>query len=137
MRVLPDGSQRRGDRTGWIDAADIAAVAARVLLEPGPVADEHVLTGPETFGYAEAARTIAETTGRPVRHTPATVTETVRRNLDAGVPEPFAAALAKVDTDIAEGRVDRVTDTVHRLTGRPPRSFADFARAHQQRWSAV
>lgn len=126
-----------GGRLGWIDAADIAAVAARVLLQPGPVADEHVLTGPEAFGYAEAAQIITETTGRPVRHTPATVAETVRRNLDAGIPEPFAAALARVDTDIAGGRADRVTDTVHRLTGRPPRSFADFARAHHQEWSTA
>jgi len=33
--------------------------------------------------------------------------------------------------------VDRVTDTVRRLTGRPPRSFADFARAHRKEWSTV
>ncbi|MBB4932230.1 uncharacterized protein YbjT (DUF2867 family) [Lipingzhangella halophila] len=124
-------------RLGWIDAADIAAAAAEVLLAPGPVAGDQVLTGPESLGYAEAAAIIAEVTGRPVRHTPAPVADLVRRNLDAGMPEPFAAALAGVDADIAKGSVDRVTDTVHRLTGRVPRSFADFARARREEWSTT
>jgi hypothetical protein len=35
----------------------------------------------------------------------------------------FAAMLADMDRAIAEGSEDRVTDTVQRLTGRPPRSF--------------
>ena len=124
-------------RLGWIDAADIAAVAAEVLSAPGPIAGEHVLTGPESLGYAEAAAIIADVTGRPVRHTPTPVAELVRRNVDAGMPQPFAAALVGVDADIAGGGVDRVTDTVRRLTGRPPRSFADFARAHRKEWSTV
>ncbi|WP_150254239.1 Rossmann-fold NAD(P)-binding domain-containing protein [Nocardiopsis deserti] len=123
-------------RLGWIDAADIAAVAAEVLSAPGPVADEHVLTGPESLGYTEAAAIIAEATGRPVRHTLTPAAELVRRNLDAGMPEPFAAALVGVDADIARGSEDRVTDTVHRLTGRPPRTFADFVRARRGEWSA-
>ncbi|GAB3457986.1 NAD(P)H-binding protein [Streptomonospora sediminis] len=116
-------------RLGWIDAADVAAVAAEVLLAPEAVAGEYELTGPESLGYAQVAAIIAAATGRPVRHVPAPVAELVRRNLDAGMPESFAAALVGVDTAIAAGREDRVTDTVQRLTGRPPRSFADFARA--------
>jgi len=122
-------------RLGWIDAADIAAVAAHLLTVPGPVADEYVLTGPESLGYTEAAAIIADAVGRPVRHTSAPAADLVRRNLDAGMPEPFASALVGVDLDIATGSEDRVTDTVHRLTGRPPRSFADFARAHRQEWA--
>ncbi|MBX9391197.1 ergot alkaloid biosynthesis protein [Streptomonospora nanhaiensis] len=122
-------------RLGWIDAADIAAVAAELLSAPEPVAGEYVLTGPEAFGYSEAAAVIAEVAGRPVRHTPAPVAEMVRRNVDAGMPEAFAAALAGVDSGIAAGREDRVTDTVHRLTGRPPRAFRDFARAHRHEWA--
>ncbi|NKZ00452.1 NAD(P)H-binding protein [Nocardiopsis alborubida] len=123
-------------RLGWIDAADIAAVAAEVLSAPGPVSGEHVLTGPESFGYARAAAVIAEAVGRPVRHTPAPAAELVRRNVDAGMPEPFAAALVGVDAAIAGGSEDRVTDTVRRLTGRPPRTFADFVRARSAEWSA-
>ncbi|MFC4562429.1 ergot alkaloid biosynthesis protein [Nocardiopsis mangrovi] len=122
-------------RLGWIDAADIAAVAAEVLLAPGPVAGEHVLTGPESLGYTEAAALIAEAAGRPVRHISVPVAELARRNADAGMPDPFATALAGVDADIATGREDLVTDTVHRLTGRPPRSFAGFARARRAEWS--
>ncbi|MFV2172676.1 NAD(P)H-binding protein [Actinomadura sp. LOL_016] len=142
---VAEGIRRHGEirsatgagRLGWIDAADIAAVAAEVLSAPGPVAAEHVLTGPESLGYADAAAIIAAAAGRPVRHTAAPVAELARRNLDAGMPEPFAAALAGVDADIARGGADRVTDTVRRLTGRQPRSFADFARARREEWAAT
>ncbi|WP_411977452.1 hypothetical protein [Streptomyces decoyicus] len=42
----------------------------------------------------------------------------------------FAALLAGLDRAIADGAEDRVTDTVERLTGRPPRSFRAFAEEH-------
>ncbi|QVQ51279.1 NAD(P)H-binding protein [Spiractinospora alimapuensis] len=124
-------------KVGWIDAADIASAAAEVLTAPGPVAGEHVLTGPEPLGYSEAAAIIAEVAGRPVRHISAPVSELLQRNAEAGIPEPFAAMLAEGETAIAKGHAARVTDTVHRLTGRPPRSFADFVRARPKEWSAA
>ncbi|MFI6009944.1 hypothetical protein ACIBAG_14165 [Streptomyces sp. NPDC051243] len=43
--------------------------------------------------------------------------------LDAGVPSEFAIMLADMDRAIAEGAEDRTTDTVRRVTGRPPNSF--------------
>jgi hypothetical protein len=39
------------------------------------------------------------------------------------MPLEFAAMLAGMDRAIAEGSEDRVTDTVQRLTGRPPHTF--------------
>jgi hypothetical protein len=38
--------------------------------------------------------------------------------------------------EIEAGRTNVVTDTVERLTGRPPRSFAEWARDHVRSFSS-
>ncbi|GAA4621079.1 ergot alkaloid biosynthesis protein [Saccharopolyspora hordei] len=115
-------------RLGWIDAADIAAVADAVLASD--VTGELLLTGPEALSYAEAAAVISEVTGRPVRHVDVTPDERARQ-FAAGLPADCAAALAAVDVDIRAGSEDLVTSTVPDLTGRPARSFRAFVRAHR------
>lgn len=121
-------------RIGWIDAGDIAAVAAAVLLDPSPVRSEHILTGPETLNYAEAVAVIAEVTGRPIRFVDVGLEELTARLVGAGVPAEFAPSLAAMDADIRAGLEDRTTSAVEDLTGRPPRPFRDFARAHRNVW---
>ncbi|MGW5644074.1 NmrA family NAD(P)-binding protein [Saccharopolyspora sp. NPDC003752] len=132
---VADGIRERGEivtatgsgRLGWIDAADIAAVAAHALTSD-EVADEYLLTGPETLSYGEAAAIISEVAGRPVRHRHITTGELARR-LSAELPADFAAGLAAMDEHIRAGGEDRTTSTVQEVTGRPPRSFRDFIRA--------
>ena len=66
--------------------------------------------------------------GRPVTFEPVTPAELVER-LARTYPMPFARALAELDALIAAGAEDRVTPDVERVTGRPPRSFEQFATA--------
>ena len=112
-------------RVGFVDAADIAAVAARALLDPVPHNTDHLITGPEALSYADAAAIITEVTGRPVRHRPVS-TEELTERLATVLPREFAALLAGLDEDIRGGAEDRVTTTVEDVTGRPPRSFREF-----------
>lgn len=121
-------------RLGWIDAADVAAVAAEALLAPEPVADELVLTGPEALSFGDAAAMIGAATGREIRVREVTVDEQARRYVDLGMPAGFAAALAAVDRDIRHGSEDRVSTTVSDLTGRLPRGFGDFVRGRLDEW---
>lgn len=122
-------------RIGWIDAWDIAAVAAAVLLDPSPVRSEHILTGPEALSYAEASTVIAEATGRRVRFADVGVEELADRLVETGVPAGFAASLAAMDAEIRVGAEDRTSTAVEDLTGRPPRPFRDFVRAHRTVWA--
>ena len=122
-------------RIGWVDAGDIAAVAAAVLLDPSPVRAEHTLTGPQTLNYAEAVAVISEVTGRSIRFVDISVEELADRLIKFGVPAEFAPSLAAMDADIGAGLEDRTTSAVEDLTGRPPRSFRDFARAHRNVWA--
>ncbi|MGM1058317.1 NAD(P)H-binding protein [Saccharothrix sp. Mg75] len=123
-------------RVAFVDADDIAAVAFRALTDPEPHDAEHVITGPEALSYADAAATIARVTGLPVRHRSVDVPTLVDRLAAAGLPRTFAAVLAGLDEDIGRGAEDRVTDTVARVTGRPPRSFAEHVAAHREVFAA-
>ncbi|MDI9888294.1 NAD(P)H-binding protein [Streptomyces sp. HNM0645] len=121
-------------RVGFVDADDIAAVAAHALTdEPAPGPDL-VLTGPETLSHDDVAAIVARVTGRPVVHLRLTHDE-LRDRLAARMPWEFAALLAGMDRAIAAGAEDRTTDTVRRVTGRPPRSFREVAERELLRGS--
>lgn len=113
-------------RVGFVDADDIAAVAVHALTDARAPGTDLVLTGPEALGYDDIAAICTEVTGRPVVHHRLTYEQMVGHLTEtAGLPEEFAAMLAGMDRAIAEGAEDRVTDTVQRLTGRPPRGFRE------------
>ncbi|GHB83803.1 oxidoreductase [Streptomyces cirratus] len=112
-------------RVGFIDAEDIAAVAVRALTDDQAPDTDLILTGPQTLSYAEVAATIAEATGQPVVHRKLTFEE-LRDRWAAEIPLEFATMLAGMDRAIAGGAEDRTTDTVERLTGRPPGTFRSF-----------
>lgn len=113
-------------RVGFVDADDIAAVAARALTDDRSPDTDLVLTGPETLGYDDIAAVVTDVTGRTVVHQRLTYEE-MRDRLAAAMPPEFAAMLAGMDRAIADGAEDRTTDTVQRLTGRPPNSFRTVA----------
>jgi uncharacterized protein YbjT (DUF2867 family) len=109
-------------RVGFVDAEDIAAVAVHALTDEQAPNTDLVLTGPEALGYDDIAAIITEVTGRAVVHRRLSY-EQMRDRLTTQVPVEFAAMLAGMDRAIAGGVEDRITDTVQRLTGRPPRAF--------------
>lgn len=115
-------------RVGLIDADDIAAVAARALLDHPAHDTAHVLTGPAALSYDEVAETLSRVHGRPITHAAVDPTTLVRILREHDVPEAYATLLAALDTDIAAGKHDYATDTVLRVTGDPPRSLETMLR---------
>ena len=113
-------------KVAFVDALDIAAVAGRALTDDVAHDTEHVLTGPEALGYGDAAAIITRQTGRAIRHRSVSATECARRISADGIEPEYAHVLADLDVAISAGAEDRVTDTVLRVTGRPPRSFSTF-----------
>ncbi|CAL9380456.1 NmrA family NAD(P)-binding protein [Streptomyces sp. enrichment culture] len=109
-------------RVGFVDAEDIAAVAVRALTDEQAPNTDLVLTGPEALSHDDIAAVVTEVTGRSVTHRRLSY-EQMRDRLAAEVPREFAEMLAGLDRAIADGAEDRVTDTVQRVTGRPPGTF--------------
>ena len=110
-------------RVGFIDAADIAAVAVQTLLEPAR--SDLILTGPEALSYDDVAARLSEVSGRKFEHRAVSTEESRAHMVASGIPDAYAAMLAGLEAIIASGAEDRTTDTVLRLTGRPPRSLGD------------
>lgn len=110
-----------------IDPADIAAVAALALTEDGHQGQEYVLTGEETYTVAEQVRIIAKATGLAIEvREAATTDEIVRSRFPDGAPPALAEAITQGFAVMRADTVGFRTDTVERLLGRKPRTFADW-----------
>ncbi|MEI5100522.1 NAD(P)H-binding protein [Streptomyces sp. PmtG] len=116
-------------RVAFVDADDIAAVAAHALTDPRAPGGDLVVTGPEALSYADVADVVTRVTGRAVSHRPVPPGELAARLAASGMPAAFAGFLAGLDAAIGRGAEDRVTDTVERITGRAPRAFAEMYAA--------
>jgi ergot alkaloid biosynthesis protein len=121
-------------RVGWIDADDIAAVAAAVLVDTHRANADLVLTGPETLSYDALAAMIGAAVGRKITHRRLNVDALVRRFEAAGMPTPYAETLAGMDGAIEAGVGDFVTRSVTEITGQAATSFAQFALQSKAAW---
>ena len=136
-RGLLDGQlvTATGDgRVGFVDARDIADVAAHALLDAEPHDTAHVITGPEALGYDDIAARLSHALGRTIEHRAVDPQTLVRHLVDHEIPKPYAELLAKLDRDIRKGEHAQTTDTVMRITGHAPRSFDAFVREYASRW---
>jgi uncharacterized protein YbjT (DUF2867 family) len=124
-----DGSE------AFIDAADIAAVAAETLARPDAHARAaYALTGPEAMTVSDAAEVIAEITGRPMKHDDIDRDAWIQGSVAAGVPADYGETLRMLTETIASGNGSRSNDNVEKITGVPPTKFADFARRTARAW---
>jgi uncharacterized protein YbjT (DUF2867 family) len=111
-----------------VDTRDVARVAATVLTHDGHAEQAYTLTGPRSFSYREAARTIGDVTGTPVQVVALTEAD-LRAGMQAhGVPDIYANHLVDLDRWYESGKGDMMTATIRDITGREPTSFEDFVR---------
>jgi len=121
-----------------IDPADIAAVAALTLTEDGHAGGKYCLTGKETFTVAEQVSTLSAAIGHeiPVR-TATTPEDAVRSRYPNGAPPALADAILEGFTLMRADTVGLRTDTVERLLGRPPHTFADWCARNAGEFSSA
>ncbi|WP_433717708.1 NAD(P)H-binding protein [Actinoplanes sp. CA-051413] len=109
----------------FTDADDIAEVAVAALTDARHAGQTYELTGPRLLTFADAAAEIAKATGRPLSFTALRPEEFTAVLREHGLPED----LGDLFHLITDGRNASVADGVQRALGRPPRDFADYARA--------
>lgn len=113
----------------FVDADDIADVVVAALTEDGHSGQLYELTGPRLLTFAEAVAEIATAANREVRYLQITPEHFLATLTEDGLPGDFAAALTEVLSTVLDGRNSYLTNGVSRALGRPPRDFADYARA--------
>lgn len=121
-------------RTAFIDARDVAAVAAITLTEPGHERQAYELTGSEALGYAEVARILGEELGRTIQYANPSALRFWLAMRRAGHPGGFASVMTALYTVARLGLAAHLTDTTRDLLGRAPISFRQFARDHASMW---
>ena len=109
----------------FVDADDIAEVAAAALTDERHAGQTYELTGPRLLTFADAAAEIAKATGRPITFATLEPAEFAAVLRDNGLPEE----LGELFHQITDGRSAHLADGVQRALGREPRDFAGYARA--------
>lgn len=125
-------------RVPFIDARDIAAVAAEVLQRPAPhVGKTYVLTGGEAVGYADVAAAISDATGKEVSYVRLTRDEMRVRMTEQGLdPELIEGYLALAAYQEAGGPTAEVHPGVADVLGRRPRTAVEFVNDHSSQFMA-
>lgn len=116
-----------------VHEADIAGVAACALTQEGHAGQNYRVTGPEALTPAQRTAILSEATGRPLTHIQLTEAEERDRLASHGFGEEYVEFGIQLATEPPAEAGD-VLDTVPRITGRPGRTFAEWARTYAHDW---
>ncbi len=111
----------------FVDAQDIADVAAAALTSDGHHEQVYVLSGPRALTFGAAVETIARAAGRPIRYEELAPAEYRAELRDGGVPEEFVTELDALFATLRAAHSVEPGDGVQRVLGREPVDFATYA----------
>ncbi|MGB7135719.1 MAG: NAD(P)H-binding protein, partial [Acidobacteriaceae bacterium] len=100
---------------------DIAAVAVYALTAPFLNQSLFEVTGASLITLPEQVGILSRLLGKPLRSVDVPIEAAIQNLIRTGLPPQVAAAVGQSLAAIREGRGALVTDTVERVTGRPPR----------------
>jgi uncharacterized protein YbjT (DUF2867 family) len=115
-----------GGPVAWIDARDIADVAAEALTGAGHEGKTYGLTGPEALTGEDIAAMLSEVTGRAITCAPLSVEDARAAMIAAGMQEEVAAAMVELASIAPKGYLAGIETTVSDVLGRPARRLRDF-----------
>jgi uncharacterized protein YbjT (DUF2867 family) len=125
--ALPMG----GGKTSPISAVDVARAVSVILDDPAPhIGQIYNLTGFESADLDHYARIFSEALGRTIRYRDVPVAEWSEKLLGASVPAHVVKHLSMMTELNKQGRYDRMTDDLFKLTGQEPISMYDFVKLH-------
>jgi uncharacterized protein YbjT (DUF2867 family) len=129
--VVPNGTGAEA----FVDAEDIASVAAATLVEPERHAGKaYAPTGPESLTLDEAAQIISAAAGRTIAYRDTDRDEWVGAMVRSGVPAEYGEVLRTLTETMASGLGSQPNGDVLAATGAAPISFADFASRTAPAW---
>jgi uncharacterized protein YbjT (DUF2867 family) len=142
----PDGAIRGPGGEGRfapVARDDVADVVVELLTDPEREGLYEV-SGPESYGLAEAAERLGKAIDREVTYVDETIDEAWASRRPSGEPDWVIEGWITTYVTIANGELDEVTSTVTDLTGhdpigletlveRYPESYAHLIQVHEQR----
>lgn len=111
---------------------DVAASAARVLVDESFDGQTFDLTGPEAITLAEAAEIMTRYVGAPISYYPESMDEAWASRAVYGAPNWEVEAWISTYVAIAAGEFDVVSNEVRILTGNESQSLDQFLTLHPE-----
>ncbi|WP_068925969.1 NAD(P)H-binding protein [Planobispora rosea] len=114
-----------------VHEADVAEIAVAALLTDDHLGAAYTITGPARVTQAEQVTAIGAAIGAPVRFEELTPWQARAQWLADGCPPQVADWLIELLAEAVDGPgMLPPTGTYEEITGRPPRTFARWARDH-------
>src|SRR3984893_2155833 len=118
-------------KTSPVSSVDVARAVAPILDAPAPhIGHIYDLTGPESADPDHYARVFSAALGRPIRYRDVPLPAWSQGLRQAGFPEHVVRHLSAMAELTRQGRYDRMTDTMCKLTGETPTNMRDFVKLH-------
>lgn len=121
-------------RVPYIDARDIAAVAAEALLRPEKHRNKYyVLTGGNAVSFYELADALSRAIGKKIEYEALSMDAMRERMEKQGMGSKMIDSyLALAAYQKAGGPTERTSKDVERILGLPPRTIVDFAKDYKR-----
>jgi uncharacterized protein YbjT (DUF2867 family) len=130
--ALPLGNSK----TSPVSAVDVARTVAEILDNPAPhIGQVYNLTGFESADLDHYARIFSEALGRTICYRDVPLSEWTDTLRGFEVPAHLVNHLAVMAELHKQGRYDRMTDDLFKLTGKTPTSLYDFVKLHAKEFS--
>jgi len=121
-------------RGSFIDARDIAATAAKLLMTNQFDNQAFVLTGSESFTHDEVAVIMSEILKKKITYQDVSPESMREGLLKAGLPKDYTEFLLMILNYFKLGYSAAITDNVEKITGRKPIRFSQYVVDHKDIW---
>jgi uncharacterized protein YbjT (DUF2867 family) len=128
--LLPVGKAKGS----FIDARDIAAVAAELVTRSDFDGRDFDLTGGEALDHDQVAVHLSRETASRIEFQDITNEAMLAGLLAAQLPKTYAEFMVVILGYFKLGYSERITDAVETITGRPPIRFAQYAQDYRTAW---
>ena len=109
----------------------MARAVAVILNDPAAhIGQIYNLTGAESADLDHHARAFSEALGRPIRYRDVPLGPWSEGLRQARFPEHVVSHLSAMADLTRQGRYDRMTDDLRKLTGEAPTTMGDFVKLH-------
>lgn len=126
----------RRQPVNWIDARDIAEVAALVLADPEPHrAPNYTLAGSGAVPWSEVTDALTAALGRTIVYTPASVPGYVCHLSRRGLPWGAIAVQTVLHFLLRFGQGATTDPTMARLLGKSGRTIGEYVQDHAEVWA--
>jgi uncharacterized protein YbjT (DUF2867 family) len=123
-------------KTSPISAVDVARAVSVILDNPAPhIGQIYNLTGFESADPTHYARRFSEALGRTITYRDVPVAAWIDKLRALGVPAHLLSHLAAMADLHQQGRYDRMTDDVFKLTGQQPIGLREFVERNAAAFS--